>query len=143
MATDTDFLNRILLACGRGATRLFRNSVGLGWVGKSTRFTAARTIVVSKGDVLVRAARPLHAGLFKGSGDLIGWRVVKISPEMVGQEVAIFVSLEAKEGSGRSTPEQKQWAENVRAAGGLAAEVRSVDDAVEALGGLDLFASSQ
>lgn len=109
---------------------MFRQNVGVGWVGKSWRCPkGGTTVTLSAGDVVVRNARPLHAGLCEGSGDLIGWRTVEITPEMVGQRIAQFVSLEAKEGSGRLSPEQRNWRDQVRAAGGVAEEVRSVEDA--------------
>lgn len=127
--SDAPFLNRLLLACSRGPVRLFRNNVGQGWVGRSTRISRAGPVVLEPGDVVVRKARPLHAGLVGGSGDLIGWRTVEVTPEMVGQRVAVFVSIEAKEGTGRLSPEQRTWLEQVQGAGGLAAEVRSVEDA--------------
>lgn len=57
----------------------------------------------------------------------------EITPEMVGQRIAQFVSLEAKEGAGRMSPEQRNWRDQVLAAGGLALEVRSVEDAEQAL----------
>lgn len=127
--SDSGFLNRISLVVARGATRIFRNSVGLGWVGQSRRITATETITVHTGDVLIRRARPLHAGLIKGSGDLIGWHTVEITPEMVGRRIAVFVSLEGKQGSDRSSPEQVHWRNQVAQAGGIAAEVRQPDDA--------------
>lgn len=131
--SDIPFLNKILLKVSRGHVRLFRNSVGLGWVGKSIRFSTPTTFKAAPGDVLVRRARPLHAGLTVGSGDLIGWTSIEITPEMVGSRVAVLTSLEAKEGSGRSTPEQIHWREQVRQAGGIASEVRSVEDAIAAV----------
>lgn len=134
MAGDTARLNRILLACSRGAVRLFRNSIGLGWVGKSWRCPKDGTVVTLQvGDVVVRKARPLHAGLLKGSGDLIGWVEREIRPEHVGQTWAVFVSLEDKGPGDRSDADQVNWRDQVRAAGGLAAEVRSVEDARRAL----------
>jgi hypothetical protein len=131
--SDSGFLNSICLSIARGATRAFRNSVGLGWVGQSKRFSAKETITVAPGDVLIRRARPLHAGLVRGSGDLIGWHSVVITPEMVGRRVAVFVSLEGKQGSDRSSPEQIHWREQVAGAGGIAAEVRRPEDARDAI----------
>ncbi len=129
MASDTGFLNQLLKHCSRGAVRLFRNSNGVGWVGRSTRFNRAETVVVRPGDVLIRSARPLHAGLMAGSGDLIGWRSIEITPEMVGRKVAVLASLEAKEGTGRMSAEQRNWRDQVLQAGGIAGEVRSLEDA--------------
>ena len=123
----------MLVAVSRGPVRMFRNSVGRGWVGTSVKIERAGTIAVQPGDVVVRKARPLHAGLATGSGDLIGWRSVEVTPGMVGLRVAVFVSLEAKQGSGRLEPEQRAWLDTVRNGGGIAAEVRSLDDARAAL----------
>lgn len=131
--SDHALLTRILLACSRGPVRLFRNNVGVGWTGKLEKPARPTTVTVYPGDVVLRKARPLHAGLAEGSGDLIGWRTVEVTPDMVGQRVALFVSLEGKEGAGRLSPAQRGWLEAVQAAGGIAAEVRSVDDAIDAV----------
>jgi hypothetical protein len=72
--------------------------------------------------------RVLRYGLITGSGDLIGWRSVTITPDMVGQTFAQFLSVEVKTPKGRPSPEQVVWAENVRKAGGIAVIARSVDD---------------
>lgn len=134
MARDTSFLNLLLLKLSRGPVRLFRNSVGVGWVGKSTRFSRAETVIVQPGDVLIRNARALHAGLIEGSGDLIGWVTREVTPDMVGTRVAVFASAEAKEGAGRMSEAQRNWRDQVIAAGGIAGEVRSVEDGRALLG---------
>lgn len=131
--SDVPFLNRIRLACSRGTTRLFRNSVGQGWVGKWHKANQVETVTLYPGDVVIRKARVLHAGLTEGSGDLVGWDSREIKPEHVGQTWAVFVSLEAKEGTGRLAPAQRGWMAAVRDAGGIAEEVRSVEDAVRAV----------
>ena len=125
-------LRQVLDACGRGEVRLFRQNVGRGWVGNSTPFRSRQTITVGPGDVLVRNARPLIAGLCPGSSDLIGWRTVEITPEMVGQRVAVFAALEVKD-RGKITTEQANFLRVLGEAGGIAAEVRSVEDARAAL----------
>lgn len=132
---ERDVQNRIWLACSRGPTRLFRNHVGLGWQGKARQFTRSETVVVMPGDVVIRNARPLHAGLCNGSSDLIGWRSVEITPEMVGQRVAVFAGIEVKDG-GRPTDEQAQFIDAVVAAGGIAGVARSPDEAAELLAGV-------
>ena len=76
-----------------------------------------------------RTGRPIQFGLTRGSADLIGWRTITITPEMVGQQLAVFTSLEVKTPTGRLTPEQRNWLEAVQRAGGIAAVVRSVQDA--------------
>lgn len=134
--SDQAFLARILLACSRGATRLFRNNVAQAWVGQSRRFSRPETVIVQTGDVLIRKARPLHAGLHIGSGDLIGWTSREITAADVGKRVAVFTSLEGKQGADKLRKEQRDWLAAVLAAGGIAGEVRSVEEA-RALVGLD------
>lgn len=107
--------------------RLFRNNVGKGWVGKSMHFTQRQTVEVYPGSVVIHQARPLNAGLCVGSGDYIGFKRVVITPEMVGQTIAQFVSMETKFSS-RPTEEQKNFCEMVKKAGGIAKIVRNIDD---------------
>ena len=82
----------------------------------------------------------MQFGLARGSADLIGYRTVTITPDMVGQRVAIFTSLEVKTPTGRIQPEQANWQRTIAAAGGIAAVVRSVDDAIDAVDSRDLLA---
>jgi len=77
--------------------------------------------------------RPVSFGLCKGSADLIGWRSVTITPEMVGQQIAVFTSIEVKAATGRIRPEQQQWLNAVQAAGGIAGVARSVGEAMDLL----------
>jgi len=98
----------IRLTCSTGSTRLFRNNTG--------------TLRDQHG-------RPVQFGLCKGSADLIGWRTVTITPEMVCQRIAVFTSIEVKTSTGKVQPEQQQWLEAVQAAGGIAGIARSVEDA--------------
>lgn len=113
---ETDLQQRIRLALGiRPDLRLFRNQVG--------QLPDPRT------------GRPVQFGLARGSADLIGWQSVVITPEMVGQTAAIFLSLEIKTATGRLTPAQHNWLEAVRNAGGIAGVARSVSDALRIVKG--------
>jgi hypothetical protein len=117
---------KILLACGSGNTRLWRNNVGTGWAGQATKIQRRGMVAVEPGDVIVRQGRPLHAGLCVGSSDLIGYRQVA--------GVAQFVALEVKSATGRPTAQQTQFLEHISSAGGCAGIVRSVEDARLLLG---------
>ena len=64
-----------------------------------------------------------------GGSDLIGYRRVTVTPEMVGQDVAVFAAVEVKTARGRVRPEQQQFVDHIRGAGGIAGIARSVDEA--------------
>lgn len=123
--SERDTQNRILLTCSRGDTRLFRQNVGQGWAG--------RLVSNDRGRVTLQDARPLIAGLCTGSSDLIGWRSVTITPEMVGKTVAVFAAIEVKSATGRPTEQQTAFLRAVSEAGGIACIARSVEDAQRAL----------
>jgi hypothetical protein len=64
-----------------------------------------------------------------GGSDLIGYRKVAITPEMVGTEIAVFAAVEVKAAKGKATEQQKAFIEHIRNAGGIAGIARSVDEA--------------
>lgn len=107
--------------------RTFRNNVGTGWTGDTSR--------TKSGDLIIANARPLKAGLCKGSSDEIGWMTVEITPEMVGKKIAVFVALEIKTLNGKPSKEQNNFIANVIRAGGVSGIVRSPEQAVELLNG--------
>jgi hypothetical protein len=127
-------MHRIMYACSTGAARLFRMNVGMAWAGDAQRFTRAATIRVGPGDVLVRNARPFHSG-HEGMHDLIGWRTVEVTPEMVGLRLAVYASLEVKGEGGRVREAQYDWLEAVKRGGGIAGIVRSEAEAVALMQG--------
>ena len=100
---------------------LFRNNSGNFWAGRSI-LTATRSgmVHVERGDVVLRGARRVNAGLEVGSGDLIGWREITIGSSDVGRRVAVFASVEIKSKNDRVAPHQKKWRDTVTAAGGEA-----------------------
>ena len=112
--------------------RLFRNNVGTGWAGQSTRITQGNLRAVAAqlqpGDVVIRQGRPLHAGLCVGSSDLVGWRRTESG-------IAQFVAVEVKSQRGRPTAEQERFLDAARTAGALAGIARSVGEAEELLRG--------
>lgn len=132
---ETELLKQIQLAFTNLGARLFRNNTGLGWAGRSQVFAYETMVKVGPGDVVIRQARPLHAGLCIGSSDLIGWNKQLITEAHIGREVAIFTAIEGKTGTTRLTKEQESFLSAVRSSGGNAGVVRSVDDAVEVISG--------
>jgi hypothetical protein len=124
--SETAFVKQLILKFSRGAVRLFRQNTAMAWVGEVVNRTP---------DTLtLRNPRPLHAGLCRGSSDLIGWQSVTISPDMVGQTVALFVALEAKTAKGVASDDQRQFVDVVNRAGGRAGIVRSDSDVEAVLG---------
>ncbi len=134
MSTGSNLMKRVWKAVGGlQHVKLFRNNVAFAWVSSAKPIQVTgrpRSVTLNPGDVVLRAARPLHAGLIKGSGDHIGWVSREIRPEDVGQTWAVFTSAEEKDGTGRLDPDQRTWRDNVRAAGGIAGVVRSEEDMV-------------
>lgn len=113
------------LASSLGA-RLFRQQTGMGWVGKVERWNFMRKVDIYPGDIVIRKARPFHAG-FEGLSDLGGWVSVVITPEMVGSTVAVYTQAEIKAGT-QLTTEQRKWIDAVKKAGGRAGVARNEDD---------------
>ena len=110
--SEHEIQQRIRLACGRGAVRLWRNNTG-ALVDQQGRF--------------------VRFGLCKGSSDLIGLRSLEITPEWVGQRIAQFIALEIKAAHGVVSPEQRAFLRLVQELGGVAAVCRSLDDARQLL----------
>ncbi len=123
--SERETQNRILLTCSRGDTRLFRQNVGQGWAGRLVSNQAGR--------VTLQDARPLIAGLCTGSSDLIGWRSIEVTAEMVGRRLAVFAAVEVKSSIGRPTEQQRAFLAAVQDAGGIACVARSVEEAQRAL----------
>lgn len=102
--------------------RLFRNTVGEGFVGKQ---------VSGPSDlVILRNARRVSFGLQVGSHDLIGWRSMVVTPEMVGRRLAIFLGGEIKTDVGKLSVEQRNFHRNLLEAGGLSGVWRTPGEAL-------------
>lgn len=112
--TEAQVQADVMRACGSHPdVRLFRNSVG---------------------GAKLADGRFLRYGLTPGSADLIGWRSIVITPEMVGMRVAVMASLEIKRpGRAYVRPEQVNWQRVVSAAGGMAGIVSSSEEARKVL----------
>ncbi|MDA8230750.1 MAG: VRR-NUC domain-containing protein [Magnetospirillum sp.] len=124
--SETAILRTIHLAAGGlPGVRLFRNQVGHG---------AAGQIIGRPGPgLLVVRGNPVTMGLAPGSPDLIGWRTLTVTDDMVGQRIAVFVGLEVKTATGRASPEQRNFIDVLDRAGGIAAIVRDKAEAVQAV----------
>lgn len=66
-----------------------------------------------------KTGTPFRYGLQPGSGDLIGWTEIIITPEMIGQKIAVFTSVEIKTKNDRMSEKQKLWFRAVKRSGGI------------------------
>lgn len=106
VANEASLMRKIQIRASEWGSRLFRNNVGCYRIGQ----------------------RFIRYGLGgNGGSDLIGFTSVTITPQMVGQTVAIFTAVEVKAGS-RTTKEQCQFLQGVIKAGGIGLIARSIDD---------------
>ena len=112
--SETRIQQEIRLALGqRSDLRLFRNETG--------KLPDPRT------------GRWVQFGLAKGSSDLIGFKTIKITPEMIGQDLAVFTSIEVKTNTGQLSKYQHNWLQAVKKAGGITGVARNVGDALKIL----------
>jgi hypothetical protein len=121
---ETVILQAIRLAVGKTVkgVRLFRNHAGIFWAGRVVSYDPATHVVT-----LCNAQR-IQGGLVNGASDLIGWRSVVVTPDMVGRRVAVFCTPEVKLPGAKPTAEQITWRDNVLSAGGIAGIVHSPDE---------------
>lgn len=127
---ETNIVRKIMLAIGINPNiRIFRNNTGSAWIGASVKFTKRQSVNVEAGDVLIKNARFFNAGLCVGSSDLIGIKSTEITPDMVGQKIAIFTAIEVKQPNGRTSKEQINFINMVNSLGGIAFIAHSDDEA--------------
>jgi hypothetical protein len=108
--TEMNRLRAIMLGLSTPGVRLFRNNCGAlkDAEGRLIRYGVANP----------------------GGSDLIGWRSLTVTPDMIGQKLAIFVAIEVKGERTRVTDHQRNFIGRVKADGGLAGVARTVDDAL-------------
>lgn len=112
--TEAAIQQQVRLALARAGSVAFRNNIGA--------YTDPKTGRVIKYGV----CNP-------GGSDLIGWTPVLVTPDMVGQTIALFTAVEVKTPTGRPTEHQLNFIAQVLQAGGLAGIARSAADAVAIL----------
>lgn len=127
-------LREFLLKVSELGNRFFRVNSGMGWTGKTTGPVKTKTtIVLSPGDMVLRKARPFHAGFPKGSSDLVGWTRINITPNMVGRRLAVFTAAEIKTKNVRTTSQQRAFINLVKKSGGIGVVAKQFDHLLEAI----------
>ena len=103
---ETNIMNKIMLAMSKKGYLIWRNQVGL-----------FKTL----------DGRTVNIGI-KGSSDLMAVKPTVITPEMVGQTLAVFVAVEVKTATGRQSEPQKKWQKAVEKLGVKYILARSEND---------------
>lgn len=132
MTKEHDLQNEIRLHVSREQLgTLFRANVGQGWAGKVQRMH----LTPDTNTILLINPRPFSTGLPVGFPDLFGFVPVTITPDMVGQEIAVFAAVEVKQKTGRVSAKQRDMMAFLQKYGARAGVARSVDDAARILSG--------
>ncbi len=108
--SEAFYMRRMLLSLSELGGRFFRNQVGKYFVVRSSRCCHCAKEL---------DGRWISDGLCVGSSDLIGWKSITVSPDMVGRRLAIFAAIETKDGDEKATPEQTTFLLAVLKAGGI------------------------
>lgn len=113
-ASESRVMSLVRLRAAELGRRLWRNNVGVltDKTGRPVRYG------------LANESKEINKRI--KSADLIGWETIVITPDMVGQRVARFLSVETKAEGWRYNPNdeheqaQMRWANMVNEAGGRA-----------------------
>ena len=117
--SEIDLMHEIQCKASIDGHRLWRNNCGTGWVGQQVRVTHPQMVMMRPGDVLLRGARVLHAGLVPGSSDLIG---------IAGDGSGRFIAAEVKAPKGRTADIQESFIETIRKFNGIGIIARTLED---------------
>ena len=72
-------------------------------------------------------------GLSPGSPDLVGYKKIRITEEMVGQDLAVFIGIEIKTPGENARDDQQHWLDRLEKHGGIASVVHSEAEAITCL----------
>lgn len=101
--------------------KIFPNAQGVGWLG--------RAMGVENGILRLQGPRRQRFGLHEGSPDDMGWLSIIVTPDMVGQRIAIAVGLEYKQPGAPRRPMQIKFVDMMQKDGCIAGFVECPDDA--------------
>lgn len=115
---QTDIRNAL---CDEGM--FFRVNVGTAWASNDI-------VKLADGSLLLRNPRPFSTGVPAGFHDVFGAVEMTITPDMVGNKVAVFTTIECKSSKGKAREKQERFAETVADMGGRTGFARSVEQAL-------------
>lgn len=100
--TETAIQNAIRLVLSKSGFRMFRNNIGIA---------------------TFQDGRKVEYGLGPGTSDLIGWKPVVVTQDMVGRKLAVFAAVEVKKPGHKTSKErlaqQINFLEQVVKSGGI------------------------
>lgn len=109
---EGNLLRAIMLRLSKHGSIIFRNNIGSAFAPDGTK-------------------RVIRYGVCNpGGSDIIGFTKIKITPEMVGKEVAVFTAVEVKTVTGKKRTAQENFIRVVNSSGGIAGFVKTEDEAV-------------
>ena len=113
--------NSILIKANKiTGVKLWPNPTGLAWNGTVIK----QWTVGNKKYAILENPRPVKYGMGKGILDTVGFKAEQIGRVTIPR----FISFDAKTPNDRLKPEQKNFISVVSKYGGIADEVRNVDD---------------
>lgn len=120
MLNESQLQKQVLVSCSGDGVRLWHNPSGSAYRGKVTRHGTG---------VIISHASLIKFGLCTGSSDLIGFKTIEITPDLVGQKIAVFAAIELKrEKGGVVSQEQKNFIEMILEHGGIAGIAKSIEE---------------
>ena len=129
--SESEIQQEVQIEARRLNTMLLRNNNG------AFTDSTGRTVRYGLGNISKK-----HSETMKSS-DLIGFRKMVVTPEMVGQTIAVFTAIEMKSEDWKSTKKldereiaQKNFIDLVKSWGGIASFCNSVDQLKTILGHL-------
>lgn len=118
---ESDQMRIIQVSLTQAGARVFRNNTAVAWAGEVVRAFSPTKVMLLPGDIVIRKAYPIHAGLCEGSSDLIG-----ISPG-----AGRFIAAEVKSSSGKLSIKQQNFLSFISDFGGIAFKATSPEEAVK------------
>ncbi len=133
MSLENPVQRRGWVALALTGALVWRLNTGKGWVGRG------EPIRLTDGSIKLYGGRPIALGFgllsnepVVGAGDLVGGVPVTITQAMVGRQVLVFGSFEAKRtDGGRRSKDQVAWAKTIADAGGISGFFSSPEEATE------------
>src|SRR5215471_14125963 len=109
-------LRTLLITASEFGARLFRNHRGVHKLAQKDCQSCQRF------------GATISAGMANGAPDLVGWKTVVVTQDMVGSSIAVFCGVEVKRPTGKVSEDQARFLKALETAGAVQGVARSVTD---------------